>query len=200
MSNIADNTTIIILAGGKSTRMGRNKLDLLFEGETLLERAYRKFSAEFTDVRVSIAGGIEPPSINARFLPDLLPGRGPLSGLYSALTAVKGGVFLAAADMPFAPPDAARKIIELSADYEAAAVIKDSDRLETLFAYYSPAALPLAEAAITDSNPKMYKLQRILQQLHTKKLTLTEVASNPQILLNVNYPEDYERLVNSDLT
>ncbi|MDR2359768.1 MAG: hypothetical protein LBD85_00590, partial [Oscillospiraceae bacterium] len=48
-----------------------------------------------------------------------------------------------------------------------AAIAEDGGRRESLFAYYSRAALPLAETAIADADPKMYKLQRILQQLNT---------------------------------
>ncbi|MDR1065631.1 MAG: molybdenum cofactor guanylyltransferase [Oscillospiraceae bacterium] len=181
-------TPIIILAGGRSRRMGRDKLLLEFMGETLINRAYRRFSEEFERVYISIAGAGAPPGFIGgaeRVIEDIHPGLGPVSGLHAALTRFDSA-FLVAADMPLAEPRAARELINKLPGYAAAAA-RSLGRTEPLFAAYSKAALPAAEVAIASGDHSLHRL--------LARVTARYVETRPETLLNVNFPEDYARLI-----
>ena len=74
-----------VLAGGKSSRMGRDKAALPFGGGTLLTYQARKLRA--LGVKELLLSGAAEAVPGARLVPDLLPGRGPLGGLHACLSA-----------------------------------------------------------------------------------------------------------------
>jgi molybdenum cofactor guanylyltransferase len=92
-----------VLAGGRSSRMGRDKALLAFAGETLLARSLRILRE--AGLAGAVAGSINPFSADAPFVPDREPALGPLSGICAALasTSARFAVFLSV-DMPFVPP------------------------------------------------------------------------------------------------
>ena len=175
-------TPVIILAGGKSSRMGTDKTRLLYNGETLLERAYRRFSAAFDEVFISANSNIGIPG--ARVINDIHPGLGPVSGLQAALREFET-VFLVAADMPFANPDAAKLVIEAGRG-TAACAGNASGRAEPLFAYYTKAVIPEVEYSVRSGD---YSLHRLLARVGAGSFTV-----DPDTLVNINRPEDYEKL------
>jgi molybdopterin-guanine dinucleotide biosynthesis protein A len=75
----------VVLAGGKSSRMGEDKKNLRWEGETLLDRSKRILSEVVGAERVLVSGG--PPGSDS--CPDLIAELGPLGGLYSILERLK---------------------------------------------------------------------------------------------------------------
>jgi molybdenum cofactor guanylyltransferase len=92
-----------VLAGGKSSRMGRDKARLELGGETLLVRSLRILrDARLTTAIIGFCG---PPIANAPNVADVEPNLGPLSGICGALasTPARHSVFISV-DMPFLPP------------------------------------------------------------------------------------------------
>ncbi len=77
--------TAVILAGGKSSRMGRDKLCLDFGGLSLLESAVRRFGAYFDKVVVSVGDLSKYPDIKAEKVEDIYKESGPMSGLHAAM-------------------------------------------------------------------------------------------------------------------
>ncbi len=133
-----------VLAGGRSTRMGRDKALLEVAGKTLVERAVEKLWRVCAEV--SIAG----PEALAEFAPvvrDLHPGCGPLSGIEAALAHSRHewNLFLAV-DMPLIPTailEAEFVRVALSARPEAVAVMQTVDgRDQPLCAMYHRSLLP----------------------------------------------------------
>jgi len=95
----AGSVSAFILAGGKSTRMGRDKAFLEFGGQTLLARALVLARSASSDVR--IVGGAEKFSRFATVVEDEFRGRGPLSGIHAALRSSKTDLnLILAVDMP----------------------------------------------------------------------------------------------------
>jgi molybdenum cofactor guanylyltransferase len=92
-----------VLAGGRSSRMGREKALLEFAGETLVARSLRILRE--ADLPGPIAGRTSDLSAFAPQIPDTQPGHGPLSGVCAALasTPAEYAVFLSV-DTPFVPP------------------------------------------------------------------------------------------------
>jgi len=184
----------VVLAGGKSRRMGRDKLELALGGQTLLESVVNRFGEEFDDVFLSVADIKKYPGINARRLVDVLPGAGPMSGLHAALKLLPDdGVFIVAADLPYASPKAAKRLIELCGDKECCVIRLPDGNLEPLFGYYRKSLLPLCEEAIESGD---YRLSGVILGAQTRFAAPNELGDlwDEKIILNINHPEDYEKV------
>lgn len=187
-------STAVILAGGKSSRMGKDKLELRYRGSTLLEAAVDRFSGSFDNVYVSVSDAGKYPYINTPKIEDIFKGCGPMAGLHAALNKSDDeGVFLVAADLPFSDPDAAKKIIELTGECDAALLLDEEGRYEPLFAYYKKTILPVVEALLRNGE---YKMIRALQAIRLRKLTKEDLVGfwSDKLLLNINRAEDYLKL------
>lgn len=182
---------IVVLAGGASKRMGRDKLLLEVGGVTLLESVVAKFSDEFEDVCISVADESKYPEISARRIVDIRRGAGPLSGLHAALTGIeRGGVFLVAADLPYASPKAAKRVIELCGDCDACIIKLPGGMIEPLFGYYRKALLPLCEEALESGDNRM---SEVIYNANTRFVTPEDLGGlwDDRLIYNINYPEDY---------
>ncbi len=185
--------TAVILAGGKSRRMGRDKLLLPLSGERLLDRAVRRYGEVFSRVLVSVSGPERYPELGEARVFDLYPGAGPLAGLHAGLLASGEDVFLTGGDMPFSSPEQALKLISLCGDKEAC-VLTDSDgRWEPLFGFYRHSLLARTETLLKEEQRRMAAL---LSRADLREVTLEELGegADSRLLLNVNNPEDYEKL------
>lgn len=185
--------TVVILAGGRSRRMGRDKLLLPLDGMSLLERAVQRWEAAGFRVLVSVSRLDKYPWLGPKQVPDAFPGAGPMAGLLAGLEAAGGPVFLTAADMPFADPAAAGCMLQLCGE-AAACVLQDArGRWEPLFGCYGPAAAAAARNLLEAGERRM---QALLEALPVRVLQPEELGAhwNGRILLNVNRPEDYEKL------
>ena len=189
-----DIATAVILAGGNSRRMGRDKLALKLGGRTLLEISADRFAEEFEDVYISVADAQIYPKVAGRRIVDILPGAGPMSGLHAALTDLPDeGVFLVAADLPYADARAAKRLIGLCGEKEACIIRLPDGKLEPLFGYYKRTLLPRCEAAIKSGD---YRMTELVLGAATRFVTPHEMGDfwDEKMILNVNYPEDYKAL------
>ena len=188
--------TAVVLAGGKSRRMERDKLELLHDGATLLESVVARFKHEFSVV-LSVADAAKYPHIKTQRIVDILPGAGPLSGLHAALkTLPDEGVFLVAADLPFACPAAAERITRLCGEKEACVIKLPDGRLEPLFGYYKKSLLARSEEAISSGNYRMSDFIALADTRFIDPVKELGDSWDERIVLNINYPEDYEKIVN----
>src|SRR5579875_2744787 len=112
----------VVLAGGASRRMGRDKALLRhIDGATLLERAVAALrEAGLAEVAVSVSSTSRADALRAAIpvlhsvplVVDLVPNCGPLGGLHAALCAYPGrSVVLVACDMPHLDPTALRVLV-----------------------------------------------------------------------------------------
>jgi molybdopterin-guanine dinucleotide biosynthesis protein A len=108
----------VVLAGGGSRRLGRDKALLTVGGETLLARAVRVLAQVTQDLLV-VGPVFRSSAVAASVVPDVRPGLGPLGGIYSALLATSAPyVLVVACDMPFLQPDLLRHLLSLRAGYD----------------------------------------------------------------------------------
>ena len=188
-------STAVILAGGKSSRMGTDKTQLIYNGKTLLASAVDRFSASFDRVYLSIGDPEKYPDINVERVIDIYPGCGPMAGLHAALLKTPDeGVFLAAADLPFSSPEAALKVIELCGDCATAVIVGDNGKFEPAFGYYKKSLLPFIEEYLASGK---YKMMQLFDALPCRRISPDELGTlwRTDMLDNLNYPEDYERLI-----
>ncbi len=191
--------TVVLLAGGKSRRMGTDKLLLPQRDGTVLEQAVRRFSASFDRVCVSVAWEGCYPGIPAEHIVDEYPGCGPMAGVQAGLKHCGDeGVFFAAADLPFSGPHDACMIIEkCQTDAEICVPLGPDGRIEPLFGFYRMSVLSRAEELLRAGR---YRMKELLDVCRVRYLTPeeTEGLLNPAGFANMNTPEDYRRLLGGE--
>lgn len=183
--------TTVILTGGASRRMGRDKGSLKAGRSTLLERQVARWRGVFSGVAVSV--GERPRSLPEEIpaLPDRVPGAGPMAGLEAGLSAFPGGVFLTAVDMPFGDPALARTLAARLGEDDVCLIRRTNGRLEPLFAVYGPRCLPAVRESLAAGE------RSFVHGLFPRvKVRIVEERDLPgfdleEILRNVNRPEDW---------
>ena len=181
----------IVLAGGASSRMGRNKALMSLEGQTLVERVVRALSA-LTDDIVIVANDAGPYRfLNLPIVPDIQPGYGPLMGLYSGLQAACGELAMAAAvDMPFLSPDLLKTLVALAPGCDVV-IPRAQDRLHPLCAVYRrTSCLPAIEQAIQRGQRRLIAFHPDVRVCEVDEETLRQVDPDLRALMNVNTPEE----------
>ena len=156
MKGMIEQTLGVVLVGGASRRMGRDKASIEFNGSTLLERSVAVLKEVFTSVVIS--GGDDPPA-GVRVLPDLVPGLGPLGGLDTAYRAAAGrDVFLLAVDMPFVDASTIRRIAEPRVTAMSVRVPVADGRRQSLCAVYGSGLGPVVRDRIEGKDRSMESL------------------------------------------
>lgn len=186
--------TGVLLAGGKSRRMGQDKRFLHVGELTLFERCLAVLRAVFQDVLVVIAQDSPPLQTEAPVIRDLVPDCGSLGGLYTGLRqAVTPYVFVVACDMPFLDPRAVQYVAALNHDADIVMAKRD-DTLQPMHALYSRRCLPVMEEMIKAHDLKIQKLVTH-PSLRVRFITETELRGidpDGRSFLNVNTPSDLE--------
>jgi molybdopterin-guanine dinucleotide biosynthesis protein A len=163
--------TGILLAGGKSRRMGEDKRHLLVGEQTLLERGLGVLRSIFQEVLVVIAHDGPLLGVDARVVRDLVPDCGSLGGLYTGLMqATTPCVFVVACDMPFLDQ---RVIAQFTSRKTTADIVmaKLAARLHPMHALYGKRCLPIVEQMI---RARQLKIQEMVSQSSLRVQYVTE--------------------------
>ncbi len=195
MNHSTANMTGVLLAGGKSRRMGRDKRFLELEGRTLLEQTLSALEALFSEVIVVVA---EPtPQLSGlrhRVVTDLIPNCAALGGLYTGLScAGQPRVFAAGCDMPFLDPAVIKWMIRLD-QHSDIVMVQLTSGLQPMHAIYSKACLPDLERMAAAHNLKVQELCQA-SDLSVRLVSENEIRGvDSQFLsfMNVNTPADLE--------
>ncbi len=187
----------VVLAGGRSTRLGRDKALLELEGRPLITCTLDVL-ARLTDdliIVTSLASHLFPRS--ARVVADRYVDAGVLAGVHAGLLAARGELALVVAcDMPFLNLDLLRYIISLARDADV--VVPRWTDVEPLHAVYRPATcLGPIERALARGERRIVSFYRDEgREVRVRYVERSEIARfDPQGLsfFNVNAPEDWER-------
>jgi molybdopterin-guanine dinucleotide biosynthesis protein MobB len=133
----------VLLAGGESRRMGRDKRELRLDGETLLRRNLGFLAASFAVVGLSVRDAAQAPAdlpAGVVVVPDETPGS-PMGGLAGVLARFGEPVFAMAADLIAPDRAAVRRVLDAYRDVDVALPVAE-DHLEPLHAVYGPRCLP----------------------------------------------------------
>jgi molybdenum cofactor guanylyltransferase len=132
----------VILAGGASSRMGRDKSLVLVDGKPLIQRVFEQLSRRFDDILISTNEKERFAFLGARCVPDLVPGNGPLMGIRTAVEAARHDrVFVTACDIPVMDEDTVERMLVLAEDFDCV-VPRSRAGAEPLFAVYRKSAIP----------------------------------------------------------
>lgn len=181
------NVSGLILAGGASRRMGQPKAALPLGGRTLLAHQTEKLrSLGIRDILLS--GEILAPPEGTTVLPDRLPDRGPLGGLYTGLSAARTCACLVlSVDVPLLPASELRALLE--AHRSGATLLSHNGTLEPLIGVYDCAlAANILPLIAREGAP----VRRLLEQIAVR---LVEARCAEADLRNCNTPEDYRAVL-----
>jgi molybdenum cofactor guanylyltransferase len=184
--------TGVLLAGGKSRRMGVDKRFLELGGETLLRRALSVYERLFRDILIVVAEPVpELRALGHEIVTDLIPGCAALGGLYTGLSRARSPrVFAAACDMPFLNSAVIGHLLEFGDD--DVVMPKLATGLQPMHAVYAKTCLPYFEQMMAINN---LSIQSVVEHhtLRTRYVPEEPLRTlDPQLLsfLNLNTPED----------
>lgn len=175
----------IVMAGGDSRRMGRDKALLPIDGEPMISRILRQLKPTFNKVLVSAAkpDAFSFPGIDV--VADEAPGAGPLMALVSALEKSETDLnFVMPCDIPDPPPHLIVSLLRAAKEAEIAVPVNDSGQLEPLFAVYRKSVLPSAREALARG------ARRVIS-FYDKHVVKQIVLDRETALLNLNTMDDY---------
>lgn len=187
----ANDVTIAILAGGKSTRMGRDKAFVEFQGRTLL--AHSLDLAHTLSSNVCIVGDREKFAPFASVVEDELPNHGPLGGIHAALRASNTDLNLMfAVDMPFVTDLLLQYLIAqaLGAPTAMAVVPRWNGGWQPLCAVYRRNFAVAADHALRAGRNRIDLLFDAASTRIIEKDELESAGFSSNVFRNLNTPED----------
>lgn len=185
--------TGVILAGGKSARMGVDKAFLKVGRDEMIRRIAEELKKVFAEVLIS--GGSEEAhrQLGLKVVADLIKGGGPLSGIHATLQCMsyRNGLVVAC-DMPFINADMARFMINQIGDYDVA-VPRHGIHLQPLFAVYSKSCIPAIEESLLASRYKVADFYSMVRVNYVNEQYLRQFADIDFTFFNVNTPSDLNK-------
>ena len=185
--------TAVVLAGGKSSRMGRPKSLLLFDGEPLITHIVRGLKQMFTETVIVAAPEQELPDLPAILVRDEVAYQGPVGGIYYGLNAASGEFcFVTSCDAPFLNTALILRLMAQISNNDVAVPYWE-DRFQPLHAVYRRSVLPLLKEQLDRGELRPIYL---FDKVRTLKIGEDEIRLfDPEGLsfLNMNTPDDYER-------
>jgi len=184
------NLTGIILSGGKSSRMGKNKAFIEVDGVPIIQRIHTLFKTLFSDI-IIVTNEVELfKNFEAKIQRDLIPGQGALGGLYTGIYYSSfPHAFCVACDMPFLKGPVIRYLVEKMADYDVV-VPRTEDGLEPLHAIYSKNCLDPIRKIMEHKQFKVLDFYPMVKVNIVEESEFRSLDPARESFLNVNTPEE----------
>ena len=186
--------TGVILAGGESSRMGRNKALLPYRGGRFIEAIYRQLSGLFDEVLVVTNTPKQYAFLGCRMVSDIYLGMGALAGLHAGLVNSRTPhIFSVACDMPYLNDSLIRALV--ARRLQGDVIIPESDDgLEPLHAVYCRSCIPAMDTALQTGNRRLVSFFPEIQAIIFPGSTVRFVDPDLNSFRNINTPEDYYNL------
>lgn len=189
--------TALILAGGKSSRFGSDKARLRLHDRDIVEILAEESAKVCDEVLVVSDSGRKfyPQRVDLfREVADNYPNSGPMGGLQAGLAAAKNELcLLLACDMPLLAAPLLRLFIKY-AEGRQMVLPQDGDNIEPMFGVYRKSLLPAVERLLVEKRRSLLNLIRETNALLLPKEVWRQAAGE-DVFFNINYAEDYMRLV-----
>lgn len=182
---IKEKATAIVLAGGKSSRMGEDKALLPVSGVPLIQHIIQQLDGHFDEILI---GANEPKKYsftNLQVVQDIERDKGPLMGIYSCLQKSTNAInFITACDIPEMNIKLIKSMINLSVNYDIVMPVKVGEKYEPLYAVYRKEVLTKAHQILSVNG------SRIIELLNGSKVKLIDF-SDQKWYQNINVKDDY---------
>lgn len=184
----------IILSGGKSSRMGKNKALLKLNEKTTIERMVDILKIYFDDI-ILVTNDMESYQfLGVKMVSDHYPGKGPLAGFHAGLMASDYDVnFITACDMPFISGELASTLVNMI-DHHDALVPVINGKMQTLCAVFQKKSVAKIEECIENGRLPIKHLLEHLNVLYVteKELQAYSNIDMERVFFNMNHPHEYE--------
>ena len=193
--------TGVILAGGKSRRMGENKALMQLGDDSLIGHVIHRMHRVTDELLLITNSPTEYRHLGVSMHGDIFPDTGALGGIYTGLThASHDAVLCVACDSPFLEPKLLTYLVSILGEYDAVmpetfAHHEDTTQitLQTLCAAYSKKCLPIIASMLRESELRVHALQERAHIKHVSPKIWQEFDPEGMSFFNINTPEDFER-------
>jgi molybdopterin-guanine dinucleotide biosynthesis protein A len=192
MSLLTKSLTAFVLAGGKSSRMGRDKSFLELAGRPLITHAVELAASVTSDVR--IVGSPEKFAAFGAVVSDVYSERGPLGGIHAALMNSSMDMHLIlGVDLPFIDPAFVSFLVSTAQSCDAVVTVPScGDHLQTLCAIYRKEFGEIAGRALTEDRNK---IDALFLEIPVRVIDEEEIEAagfSSSMFRNLNTPEEWE--------
>jgi molybdenum cofactor guanylyltransferase len=192
--------TGIILAGGSSRRMGRNKALMRLGDETLIEHVTHRMQVVTDDLLLITNTPELYAHLGLPMHPDVIPDKGTLGGLYTGLTHANGtAAVCVGCDMPLLQPKLLNYLSSILEGHDAVVpCIREPNRpqkpiFQTLSAIYSKRCLPVIEQMLNKGELRVHALYDRISARIVEPDEWQQFDPQGLSFFNINTPEDLER-------
>lgn len=185
--------SLLLLAGGKSARMGQNKAELLYEGKTFLEHMLDK--AQELGIHKFYISGYSSSQEEVQTVWDHYPDRGPLGGLHACMKAMDTPYCLVLpVDAPKLPPNILEALLQQHEQRtdEQVLIWEHGVRKEPLIAIYPVAMADTIENLIRERSAPVFRA------IDTWGYRSFRLEMEEEQIINVNTPEAYKKLLGEE--
>jgi molybdenum cofactor guanylyltransferase len=187
--------TAIILAGGRSLRLGRNKALQAIRGKSLVQWVVDRLAAFSTEIIIATARGEAiacSSPVQLRTVADIYPGKGPLGGIYSGLTASSSPqAIVVGCDTPFLNVSLLEYMTQVIADSNIA-LPKIGEMIEPLCAVYSRSCLALIQELLEQDELRISRLLRMVRVRYIEEDEIDRFDPEHLSFFNINNQADLE--------
>ena len=156
---LREKATAVILAGGKSLRMGEDKSLLQFNGKPLISVISSQLLPYFDEVIIGSNDSKKFKFLNLRVVHNIEENKGPLMGILSCLKASDSDVnFITACDIPFMNIPYIQDMLNMASDADIVMPVSGNNRYETLFAVYNKRIISAAEDILKNNKRRIIEL------------------------------------------
>ncbi|MBK3519281.1 molybdenum cofactor guanylyltransferase [Carboxylicivirga marina] len=175
--------TGIVLAGGLSSRMGKDKGLIQYNGSALIEYSINALKPLCSEIIIS-SNNTDYSKFGYGVVADEYKMTGPIGGLYSALSASDtDDVIMCPCDMPFVTNEIFEQVLNKKGDSSVAVIESMTHKVYPTLGYFHKSCLPIIKQQIVKGQ---YKLQLLLKELKAQTILIDDTKA----LLNFNSPED----------
>lgn len=182
----------VILAGGKSRRMGTDKAVLSYEGQSFLERIAKELDC-FDEIILSANDDGHYVKFGLPVVKDIYPDCGPLGGLHAGLcSCTSDALFCITCDVPLFKVSLAEYLCSKSEDdFDAVVPVSKDGHMHPLCAVYKKTAAEIFEKQILSKKFKIIDAYAFMKVCY---VPLEEIDNADTYLFNVNTPEEFAQL------
>lgn len=192
---IHKNITGIILAGGKSTRMGENKSLLEINGKKIILIIKELLENIFEDVIIISDNCFDYNFLNIPVYPDIFKDKGPLSGIHSGLMNSRNEKnFIISCDMPLVSLELINYITEYRTEKDII-ITSVKSYIQPLCGIYAKSILSKMDRLLSDEQTGNYSIHRLLDSTDSEIIEISDKEFyNENIFFNINNKEDYNNI------
>ena len=188
--------TAIILAGGKSSRLGRSKALQVIEGKSLIQWVIDRLATLSTEIIIATAHGATIPcssTVRIKMVADTYPGKGPLVGIYSGLIASSSSrAIVVGCDTPFLSVGLLEYMTQISSTFDVV-VPRIKNELEPLCAVYSKNCSSPIQSLLEQDELRIRKLFSMVKVKYVEEDKINKFDPEHLSFFNVNSQADLDR-------